>query len=225
MKPTPLMLVPVVSVLAAAVAYAAEEQPVRPLVDPSKPGTVHFTVQNNAKAEIAGGAKGGNVLKVTCPAGQGYPGVHVRPDPAGGGPEAAAWDLSGFAWIAARVHNPTDHGLQVLIRADNTGDWRKGPWNTQPSSVPAGETRDVKVWFGYTHGNKAFDLDRSKVIAVLVFLMNPKQEGTFHVEAMFAGGKPGERPPFWKPDPRFRPADGVLFAPASAAKDCKIEAR
>ncbi|MGB2823664.1 MAG: hypothetical protein WBF17_21970, partial [Phycisphaerae bacterium] len=221
---TKLLPAMLATMLAAAAPRAGDDAPVKQLIDLSRPDTVHFTAQDKAEAQVAAGANGGNVLNVTCPAGKGYPGAHVRPDAVGKGPKAAAWDLTGQAWIAARVHNPTDHGLQVLIRADNPGDWRKEPWNTQPSSVPAGETRDVKVWFGYSHGNKAFDIDRSNVVAVLVFLMNPKQDGAFHVEALFAGGKAGDRPPFWKRDPRYRPADGVLFSP-SAAKDCKIEAR
>ena len=221
----PLWLSAASAILAAAAATsAAQDAPVKQLVELSKPETVHFTVQNKAKAEIAAGAKGASVLKVTCPAGKGYPGVHLRSQPTGTKAEPATWDLTGRAWVAARVHNPTDHAMRVLIRADNAGDWRKGPWNTQPSSVPAGETREVKVWFGYSHGNKAFELDPSKVVAVLVFLMNPKQEGVFHVEGLCAGGKTGDRPPFAKRDPRVRPAGGVLFS-ASAAKGCKIDAR
>jgi len=215
--PLPLLLVSV----ALTVPSAGETGSVKPLIDLSRPDTVPFTMQNKAKAEIAAGTGGGKALKVSCPGGKGYPGVHVRP--AGKG-EKAAWDLSGYAWIAARVHNPTDHALRVLIRADNPGDWRQGPWNTQPTSVPAGETREVKVWFGYSHGNRAFEIDRSKVIAVLVFLMNPKQDAAFEVQALYAGGKVGDRPPFYKPPAMYRPADGVLFGPA-AAKECKIDAR
>jgi hypothetical protein len=141
MKPTSLLLLSVAAIFASAVLCTAQGPAVKPLVDLSRPDTVHFTTQNKAKAEISEGTTGGKVLKVTCPAGKGYPGVQVRPHAAGKDGPTPAWNLTGKAWIAARVHNPTDHELRVFLRADNPGDWRTGPWNTQPTSVPAGSGR------------------------------------------------------------------------------------
>jgi len=208
------------ALIASAAPCAAQEGAVKPLIDLSKPDSVRLSAQDKAAVGLAAGG-GGKVVKVTWPAGTGYPGVHVRPT---GGEGGTAWDISGFAWVAARIHNPTDHDIHVLLRVDNAGDWRAEPWNTQPSLAPAGQTRDLKVWFGYSHGNTAFALDPSKVVAVLAFVMNPTQAGTFHIEGLAAGGKAGEKPPFFKPDPRFRPTDGVLFSP-NAAKNCKVEVR
>ena len=86
--------------LALAVPCAGEEAAVKQLTNLSQPKTVRFAVQNKAEASIVAGEKGGHVLRVTCPAGPGYPGVHVQSSGGGQGAQAA-WGLTGYAWIAA----------------------------------------------------------------------------------------------------------------------------
>ena len=77
----------------------------------------------------------------------GYPGVNIKPD-------GAAWDLSKFGHLEARVTNTGEKSISVALRVNNAGDWKDNPWNTESVNVKPNETGTVSVIFGYAYGKK-----------------------------------------------------------------------
>ncbi len=52
----------------------------------------------------------------------------------------------------------------------------------------------MRVCFGYNFGKPGYALDPKRVSQVLVFVTGKAEEQSFRIEALAAGGRPGEKP-------------------------------
>lgn len=160
-------------------------------------------------------------LTVRIAAGEaGYPGIGIKP-------VGEAWDLSAYGHVEAQLANIGDQPVSVSLRVDNTGDWQKNPWNTESTYLKPGESKALKVIFGYQYGLKpGYKLDSAKVVNLLFFTGKAKEPLAFRIESIVAGGEPGETPPVDPRDVRIKPVEGHLLggkAIVDAAK--QIEAK
>ncbi|MDF3056324.1 MAG: glycoside hydrolase family 16 [Rariglobus sp.] len=105
-------------------------------------------------------------LKVEFIGGSGYPGFDF--------PISGNLNLSGFAGIQVDVTNISQSRLNLNLRADNPGDWKKSPWNTNNAWVAPGETKTVKLTFGQSYGNPGYLLDASRISVIKLFAATPK---------------------------------------------------
>jgi len=141
-----------------------------------------------------------------------YPGFSIVPS------KEKYWDLSPWGHVKAKITNTGSKNLSVNMRVDNEGDWRKSPWNTESVHLKPGESKYLKVIFGYQYGYKpGFKLDPSKVVAILFFCGKSKDERSFKIEEIQAGGPAGEKPPVDPDSVITRPEGGVI-----TGKDAKL---
>jgi beta-glucanase (GH16 family) len=140
-------------------------------------------------------------LKTVFNGGKGYPNLRF-PIPKGG------WNLSSFGGIQVEVTNPGASPVRTFLRVDNPGDWKKEPWNTEWLTIPAGQTKTLKMIFGEQNGAPAYPLDSNNINSIQVFLENPKQETTLLFKDLRAYGSPRPRASnlsFSKPEDRNVP--------------------
>jgi len=147
-------------------------------------------VKPSDEAQVAIAFKGQGakrVLQATCKAGApGYPGIAIS--------NGDSWDLSGFGHVEAKVKNIGEQAIDLALRVDNPGDWKQNPWNTEHTGIKPGETRTIRVCFGYSFGQPGFALEAKRVSQVLLFVTSSAAAQTFQLESLVAGGKPGEKP-------------------------------
>ncbi len=140
------------------------------------------------------------------PGKEGYPGINVKPV------GAAAWDLSAFGHVEARVVNTGGRDLNLSLRVDNAGDWRNNPWNTENISIKPGASAKVIVIFGYAYGHKpSYKLKPGAVTNLLLFAGKSDAVQSFRLEALEAGGAAGEKPPVDPESIRVWPKGGLLL--------------
>ena len=184
-----------------------------------------FLFEDSQIAQTAGGATAtrlGEGFRVSLPGGPAaYPGVTLKPK------SGAAWDLSPWGRIEARVTNTSSENLHVNLRVDNDGDWRTNPWNAEAVHLKPGETKTLAVYFGYSYGFKPADyvVDSSRVTALLFFAGKSYNDRSFVVEDLQAAGAAGDEP---STDPARRavvPKGGVLFGGDAVAKLAYVEAK
>lgn len=127
------------------------------------------------------------VLQITCKAGApGYPGISIT--------SGDSWDVSAFGHIEAKIKNVGEQAIDLAVRVDNPGDWKTSPWNTEHSGIKPGESKTIRVCFGYAFGQPAYALDPKRVSQVLLFVTSSASQQDFQLESLVAGGKPGEKP-------------------------------
>jgi hypothetical protein len=149
-------------------------------------------------------------IEVTVQGGQeSYPGIDVTPD------GAATWDLSGYGHVFAQVTNTGEKSIGVALRVDNKGSGES--WNTEQSSVKPGETKTIKVIFGYAYGGKpSYKLKPEAVNNVKMFLTSKSDAvRSFKILSIEAGGVSGEAPPVNPASIRIVPPGGVMVGPAA----------
>ncbi len=131
------------------------------------------------------------------------PGFVVTIQPGGGDchgvefmPEgAAAWDLSAFGHVEARVVNTGLKPLAIHLRVENGGDWHKEPKNAEAVNVQPGAAATVKTIFGYSYGyNPDFPLNPAAVIRIVLFVERAAEPRSFRIESVSAAGPAGEKP-------------------------------
>lgn len=193
---------------------------VAPLISPEadnvtlKPNTPQVT----ASPAMTGAGTG--VAVQFAPGDAGYPGVEIMPKGAEG------WDLSKFGHVEAKVINTGERPINLSLRVDNAGDWRKNPWNTESRTIKPGESGTIKVIFGYAFGyKKNYTLDQSNVPRVMIFTGKLKEPKSILIESLYAGGEPGEKPTVKATDVRVAPKNGFLLGQGiNPEKDLLIEA-
>ena len=162
------------------------------LLDLSKNGLSGFNY-NESSAVVENGT-----IKVTFNKGASYPSIKF-PIPSGG------WNLAAFGGIEITVTNTNDHKLTIKMRADNPGNWKDSPWNTEGLHLNAGETKTLELTFGKQNGAPAFPLNPASIKAIQIFTVRPKSDTTLTLSSLKACGSPADAASelsFTKPDDR-----------------------
>jgi beta-glucanase (GH16 family) len=152
-------------------------------------------------------AKGETGLDVVIGSGnEGYPGITIIPA------DGTVWNLADYGHIEAKITNTGDKSIGLNLRIDDNGNWQSSPWNVESVNLKPGETRDLKVIFGYSYGQKpSHKLVSDKVVRILLFTGKSSVEKKFRLESLQANGPAGEKPEVKAEDVRTAPADGWLL--------------
>jgi beta-glucanase (GH16 family) len=181
---------------------------------------VQFGEQGNPKGSvIEPGPKG---LDVHFPPHQSgdydHPGFFVRP--ADGKP----WDLSAYGHIEARVTNTGSRMLPFVMQVE---DGSGGLNNLESMQVKPGETKVLKVVFGYQYGYEGDSpIHLKNITEIFIFCWGTSDPHDFRLEGLAAAGSPGEKPEIDPASIRYRPPAGVVFgkgASFNAAKQIGTE--
>lgn len=206
---SPLFTLPTASIVALLLALAPAAAQVggiapRPLLDPAaagglvtpdRDGQASFSFdEGNLKVSVAGGPAG-------------YPGIIIKPE------GNAPWDLSPFGHVSAQITNTSAEPLRVGMRLDNDGTGSAS--NTEILGLQPGESKQIKVVFGYSYNfAPAYALNSASVEKILFFLASKSDnERSFVVKDIQAAGVAGEQPPIDAKTHRVEPPNGVIFGP------------
>ncbi|MDF3056323.1 MAG: glycoside hydrolase family 16 [Rariglobus sp.] len=142
-----------------------------------------------------------------------YPGITLKSE------TGSPWDLSPWGRIEAKITNLGTTNLQVSLRVDNKQDGSSS--NCEGVNLKPGDSKIIKVIFGYTYGFKpGFQLNPGAITRLLFFSAGKKTTArAFRIEDLQASGSAGEKPPVDPSTARVKPAGGVLLG-----KGVKIDA-
>ncbi len=172
-------------VLAATpMASAATPPPLPALLDPATADLTAFKTEKDTVLSLDS-SSGKPALKIEFPGDSGYPGVDL---PIAGG----SLNLSAYNGVEIEFTNTSQERLNIALRIDNGGDWKKSPWSTNNVWIAPGETKILKAAFGQTYGRPGYALDPSAVTAIKILADNPKQTSAILVKAVrgFGTGAP-----------------------------------
>jgi hypothetical protein len=119
------------------------------------------------------------VIKLTVPAGNGYPGIKFA-DPSG------FWDLTGYTGVEVEVVNTGTDTIKLSLRVDADGPSSDNPWDGAMETVGPGETKMIHVTFGESFGKPGYAVPPDHVVRVLLFAFNPEAAGTITINALRA---------------------------------------
>lgn len=181
------------------------------LIDPNSPKAASQIKPSSEQVNVTTG-KDGLTVNIAGGAEQ-YPGFFIKPE------AGAAWDLSPWGRIEAKITNLGTAGLQLSMRVDNKPDGSSG--NTESTTIKPGETKILKVIFGYGYGFKpGYELKPGAIADILFFSAGKKDVArSFRIEDLQASGSAGEKPPVDPSTVRIKPENGVLLG-----KGVKIDA-
>lgn len=165
-QPRLIRLALAVLALLAALPHASAQTPA-PLFNPAAESLAQIKTEKDPRLSLDT-SSGAPALRVEFPGGNDYPGLDF-PVP------AAGLNLSAFAGIEVELTNLGPARLNLNLRADNPGDWRKSPWNTENVWIAAGETKTLRLTFGRSFGKPGYALDTSRVSAIKLFAATPQQ--------------------------------------------------
>ena len=185
--------------------------PTRALLE-MKPGAEKRLKPSSEQVSVAGSGDSGapGVVVTISPGKEGYPGVSLRP------PESAAWNLSRFGHVTARVVNLGAKPLTLALRLDNAGNWSDNPTNTEMVTLSPSRKGTATTIFGFSYGGKpGFPLRSSAVVNLLLFAAKSDVVQRFRLESLVAGGPAGETPPIAPDAVRTKPVGGDLLSPTA----------
>lgn len=120
-----------------------------------------------------------------------HPGFHVFPATGKG----TFWDLSAYGHVEARITNTGTAGFNIVMHVSDEGE---GYWTEKKLefvNIKPGETKTLKVIFGYEKGFKAgTPVHTAKVAEVSIYLYHSVQPHAFRIEELRAAGAAGETP-------------------------------
>lgn len=175
-----------------------------------KPSTEQISYKESADASAPG------IAVDIRPGEAGNPGIYLKPK------EGDAWDLSGYGHIEAALVNTGAEPVAVSLRVDNKGDYREKPWNSESVQLKPGESKTVKVIFGYSYGqNPGYKLNPAAVSNLLFFTGKISQESSFRIVSVKAAGPAGETPPVDPAKIRLKPKDGFVMGGGVALDPAK----
>jgi beta-glucanase (GH16 family) len=191
---------------APAAASAAATLPPKPLIDVTAPDALKH-IRENYGAPVY--TISGKAITVQLPAAKAnYPGIQVFPNP---DDPKATWDFSQYGHIEMKITNKSNAVIKPSLSID--GEFAGQPArDTEIMGVKPGETKVLKVIFGYAFGMKpAQKVDPSKVKQVLIYLTKSTEDQTFVIEDLQAAGPKGEQPPFDADTAITTPANGIIL--------------
>jgi beta-glucanase (GH16 family) len=117
-----------------------------------------------------------------------YPGITLKPA------SGSSWDLGLYGHVEAKITNTGDKTLNLNLRVDNAGDYRIEPWNGEAKEIEPGQTRILRVYFGYSYGFRpGFKLNPEAVTEILFFTKKTSEDFSFRIETVRAAGWAGEK--------------------------------
>ena len=126
--------------------------------------------------------KNGHVaVKTILNSGQ-WPGVNLMP-------KKGHVDLSAYKGVSFTIKNTSDHALNLAARVDNPGADGNSNCNTETLYLAAGGTKETKITFGQSWGNKAFNLNTKDIVNFLVFFGSLKPNSSFEIIEIKAWGQ------------------------------------
>jgi hypothetical protein len=118
-----------------------------------------------------------------------HPGFHVTPA------TGTAWDLSAYGQVEAKVTNTSDRDIKFVIHVVPTGEAYSAGSNQEYLQILPGETKTVKVIFGYSHGYKPVrPINSASISEIFIFLYHSSKPHSFRIDDLQAAGTPGEKP-------------------------------
>ena len=181
------------------------------LVDPNSPKAAGQFTTSGEQVSVTPG-RDGITVNIAGGADQ-YPGFFIKPE------TGAAWDLTPWGHIEAKITNLGAGTLALSMRVDNKPDGSS--CNTEGVNLKPGESKILKVVFGYSYGSKpGFQLNPGSIKDILFFCAGKKDTArSFRIEDLQASGSTGEKPPLNPSTARVKPENGVIFG-----KGVKIDA-
>ena len=132
-----------------------------------------------------------------------HPGVYVTPA------TGTAWDLSAYGHVEAKVTNLGEKNLPFVMQVEDGGGNLN---NLESITVKPGESKTLKVVFGYQYGYEAgAPINPSTIRELYIFLWDTADPHSFRIEELKAAGVPGEKPDI---DPNTfsqKPKNGVIL--------------
>lgn len=173
------------------------------LIDPSSPKATGQITTSSEQVSVTTDNTG--IIVTLAPGAEQYPGLIIKPE------SGSAWDLTPWGRIETKITNLGTTKLQLSMRVDNKPDGSS--CNTEGVSLAPGQSKVLKVIFGYTYGFKpGFKLDSGAVRQLLFFASREKNaERSFRIEELQATGTAGEQPPINPSTFREQPKNGVLL--------------
>jgi hypothetical protein len=118
-----------------------------------------------------------------------HPGCHVTPA------TGKSWDLSAYGHVEAKVTNTSDKKFDVVMHVVGQGDGFWEEKNMEFVGLNPGETKVLKVVFGYQKGFKPGPpLKSSSVTEIYIYVWDKAQARSFRIEELKAAGVAGEEP-------------------------------
>jgi hypothetical protein len=119
-----------------------------------------------------------------------HPGIHVYPA------KGKFWDLAAYGHVEATITNTGAAGFNIVMHVSDEGD---GYWTEKKLeflSIKPGETKTLKVIFGYEKGFKpGAPVKTSKIAEIFIYLYHSTQPHSFRIDELKAAGPAGEKPP------------------------------
>lgn len=139
------------------------------------------------------------------PGNSSYPGIAIKP-------ESEVWNLAEYGHLEAKIVNAGSELARISLRADNKGNGEEKTWNVEAIALKPGESKVLKLIFGYSSKfQPAYKLDSSAINQLLLFSGKVAKQTTLRLESIKAAGSPGETPPIDLSRARTRPQNGFLL--------------
>ena len=177
------------------------------LFDPSSPDAATQAQLERGKEAQVSTSLDKSSLTVTIKAGPiAYPGIIIKP--AGGLP----WNLGSYGHVEAKVTNVGSKRIDLNLRVDNEGDYTKNPWNGESKVFEPGQTKTIRVYFGYSYGFKpGFILNPGAITQLLFFTGKASEDISFRIESVEGAGWVGEKIGIDPDRVAIKPPGGVLL--------------
>ncbi len=190
------------SCLAQAAETGAAVAP-KPLIDLTSPDAIKQIKPNYGDPVYTVDTTG---ITVKLPAARAnYPGIQISPA------TGDTWDLSPYGHIEAKITNTGGKPIRFTMALNGVS---KGAptQNTEIIGVKPGESKVLKVIFGYAWGyHPTAAIESAKVGKLILFLAKTTEDQSFRIEGLQAAGAVGEQPPF-SPDAVVAiPKNGVIL--------------
>jgi len=183
------------------------------------PGSPEAASQLSVKddGQTTATSAGDSIAVVIKPGDNPYPGVTIKP--AGGSP----WDLGLYGHVEAQITNTGSKPIQLNMRVDNPGESSAQAWNAENKTIAPGQTKTLKVFFGYSYGFKpAYKLNPQAVSAVILFTGKTADELSFSIKNLEGAGWTGEKVGGDADRVSIKPPGGLLLDPSAPIKPAQI---
>jgi hypothetical protein len=120
-----------------------------------------------------------------------HPGFYIAPA------SGKTWDLSAYGHVEATITNTGSAGLNLVLHVVPTGE---GPWterNLEAMQIKPGETKTLKVIFGYAKGFKPVAppaFTPASVVQIYIYNYHSTQPHSFRIDSIKVAGIAGEKP-------------------------------